>query len=51
MVKVIHFSLDDRDYDRITKVKGERTWPRFLLDTVEGPADVEEKVERWLKNH
>lgn len=31
MVTNVHVTLDDSDYDKIIKVKGEQTWREFLL--------------------
>jgi hypothetical protein len=35
MVKSIHIILDDEDYEKIIKKKGNKTWKEFLLEKVE----------------
>jgi len=31
MVKNINIALDDNDHARLTKAKGDKTWPEFIM--------------------
>lgn len=35
MVKHVHIILEDKEYTRVDKIKGKRTWKKALLDALE----------------
>lgn len=34
-MKTLNIPLEDKEYDALTKVKGNRTWRRFIEDIIE----------------
>jgi len=35
MVKRLNVALDDEDHEKLKKIKGERSWEKFMLDIIE----------------